>query len=433
MIEFESYEDLEFRDAEEIRSTQNSLLRQHACYCAENSPYYRELFQRNDVDPNRITVDNLTEVPLTSKDALGRRNGDFMAVRMEEIVDVVFSSGTTGNPTQVAYTENDLERLAHNEFQSFRAAGITKSDRVLLTCTMDRCFVAGLAYFLGTRRLGAAAIRNGHGTMETHTETIRRVEPTVAIGVPSFLRKLGRHMDGAGEPPAQSSVDRLLCIGEPLRDEEMKLLPVGQQLEELWDASLHSTYASTETVSTFCECTAQNGGHLHPELAVVELVNENGIRVSPGEQGEVVLTPLGTEGMPLVRFRTGDISFMIDEPCECGRRSVRLGPILARRQQMIKLKGTTIYPRSIERALSGIGEVEEYYLEVTSDGDLSDRVSVHVAVEDGGCTEEYVAENLRTRLRVRPRVVIEPLEEIQKQVFSPEYRKPMRFLDRRQG
>ena len=126
---------------------------------------------------------------------------------------------------------------------------------------------------------------------------------------------------------------------------------MGENLEEVWGAKIYSTYASSETITSFCECTAQRGGHLHPDLAVVEIVNEQGEVLAPGETGEVVVTPLQIEGMPLLRFRTGDISFMVDEPCACGRFSPRLGPILGRKKQMIKFRGTTLYPNSLYAVL----------------------------------------------------------------------------------
>ncbi len=433
MINFSPYRDIEFADRKHIRKIQESLLQKHARYCAENSPFYNRLLEKAGVSVDDMTLERLTDIPLTSKEDIGTDNDAFIAAPSERIVDIVFSSGTTGVPTKIAYTEHDLRRLAYNERQSLESTGIGSTDRVLLTCTMDRCFVAGLAYFLGTRSIGAAAVRNGHGTLESHTEIIRRIVPTVVIGVPSFLLKLAVHLDASGIDPVGSSVQKLICIGEPVRGSDLQPLPLGRKLKEIWDADVYSTYASSETVSTFCECTEENGGHLHPELAVVEILDEGGQKVETGETGEVVLTPLAVEGMPLLRFRTGDISFLIEEACACGRRSIRLGPILTRKKQMIKLKGTTLYPQSIALALEEIPVVKEHFLEVSSDNTLSDAVTVHVAVSDSDWDAGRIAELLQSRLRVKPRVIIEPLDVIHNQIFSPRYRKPMRFIDRRES
>jgi len=279
--------------------------------------------------------------------------------------------------------------------------------------------------------LGAAAIRNGHGSMESHMEIIRRMNPTVIVGVPSFLRKLGLFMREHGVDSAAGPVARLVCIGEPVRDETMSFLKLGTDIETLWGAKAFSTYASSETVTTFCECTAQQGGHLHPDLAIVEILNEQGKAVKDGQPGEVVLTPLAMEGMPLIRFKTGDISFLLREPCACGRTAPRLGPIIGRKKQMMKVRGTTLYPQAVYSALDGIPGIAEYYLVVDGRDDLSDELAVHVSVRDPSCTASGIAETLQARLRVKPVVIVESDEEVRGRVFTPASRKPIRFVDLR--
>jgi phenylacetate-CoA ligase len=424
---------LEFSPPDEIRRVQEGLLRKHLEYAASRSPYYRKLFRENGIDAAGITPDSLPLVPLTDKAALGGQNELFRAVPMTRIVDIVLSSGTTGRATTVMYTEGDLRRLAYNEKISLSGCGLTRKDVVLLTCTMDRCFIAGLAYFSGVRSLGAAAVRNGLSSVESHLEIIRRLAPTVLVGVPTFLLKLGRFMQSGKIDPAGTGVRKLVCIGEPIRDRDLSFLPVGRRLEEVWGAKIYSTYASSETVTTFCECTAQRGGHLHPDLAVVEIVDESLNVLPPGEAGEVVVTPLGIQGMPLVRFRTGDVSFLIDEPCACGRNSPRLGPVLGRKNQMIKLRGTTFYPNAIYSVLDSLPEVTGYYIIVTSDSDLSDRVEVRIAVDDPSCSAEMIRSRLQARLRVTPEVVVVGEESVRSRVFSESSRKLIRFVDERKG
>lgn len=423
------YRDIEFCPPEEARKIQDKLLREHVAYCAGQSLFYRTALE--GAAPDDISVDTITSLPFTDKADLEARNDDFLAVSASKIVDVVQSSGTTGKPTRVMYTESDLQRLAYNEEQSFAACGLTADDSVLLTCTIDRCFVAGLAYFLGIRALGAAAIRNGHGSMPSHLSVIQRMKPTGIVGVPSFLRKLGEFLQGEGVDPAETPVERLVCIGEPLRDRDMNFLKLGSDLERIWAAKVFSTYASSEMVTTFCECTAQQGGHLHADLAIVETVDDDGNAVPDGSAGEVVVTPLVVEGMPLIRFRTGDVSFLMREKCPCGRLSPRLGPIIGRKKQMMKVRGTTLYPQAVYSALDEMPEVSEYYIIVDSEDDLSDQVTIHVAVRDGTCSADTVAEALQARLRVKPGVVVEPEETVRQYVYSPKSRKPIRFTDNR--
>jgi len=431
MIEFDGHRKLEFSSPQEIRAVQEGLLRRHLLYLAAHSPYYRSLFKTRSINPAAITLDTLHTLPLTDKTALGQHNDEFLAISRSAIVDMVLSSGTTGKPTTMLYTENDLRRLAYNEELSLESCGLTRDDIVLLTCTMDRCFIAGLAYFSGVRSLGAAAIRNGLSGFESHLDIIERLKPTAIVGVPTFLLKLGQFLQSRDIDPRQSGISRLICIGEPVRDRALQFLRVGASLETVWGAKVYSTYASSETITSFCECTAQQGGHLHPNLAVVEIVNDQGEVLPSGELGEVVVTPLSIEGMPLVRFKTGDMSFLIDAPCSCGRQSPRLGPIVGRKNHMIKFRGTTLYPNSIYAVLDALPGISEYYVTATSDFDLSDVVKVTVALRDQSCTAEMITDKLQARLRVRPEVLVASEEDVKRQVFAGNSRKLIRFVDKR--
>ena len=430
MTDFQGCPGIEFATDAERRAEQERRLRQQLAYCLDRSPYYRRLLGATGIDPAGATLETLATLPTTDKNAYSRHNDELLAVARREVVDIVLSSGTTGTPVRVMYSERDLRRLAYNEQLSFSSCGLTAEDTVLLTCTMDRCFVAGLAYFLGIRAIGAAAIRNGHGSLSSHLGIIASLRPTALVGVPSFLRKLGRFLREQGIDPAAAGVRKLVCIGEPVRDRDLRPTPLGQDLKRIWAADVHSTYASSEVVSTFCECTACRGGHLHPDLAILEILDDAGRLVPDGEVGEVVLTPLGIEAMPLLRFRTGDLSFLISEPCACGRRSPRLGPILARKQQMMKIRGTTLYPSAVLTALDAMDDIGESYVSVASNDALSDELTVHVSVR-GNLTAEEIGARLQARLRLRPIVVIATDEEIRQHIYLPESRKPVRFVDRR--
>lgn len=431
MKDLHIYKDLEFASVKKIKKVQDLLLQKHIRYSLESSPFYRKLFKNSKLKSKDFSLDNLSRLPFTDKADIEKSNDAFLAVKPESVVDIVLSSGTTGKPTKIAYTEFDLKRLAYNEEQSFLGCGLSAKDTVLLTCTMDRCFVAGLAYFLGVRALGGTTIRNGLNSLESHLEVIRRMHPTAIIGVPSFLRKLGLHLDSQGYPAAKSGISKIICIGEPLRDKDLKFLQVGADLEKIYKAKVYSTYSSSEIVSTFCECTAQAGGHLHPDLAVIEIVDDRGRVLPYGESGEIVVTPLRITGMPLIRFKTADVSFLIDQPCKCGRRSLRLGPILGRKKQMMKVLGTTLYPQAIYSCLEEIPAVSEYYVKVTSRDALSDNIEIYVSVKNPECSEKVIQEKLQARLRVRPKVFIEEEELVREQVYTPNSRKPIRFIDRR--
>lgn len=420
---------LAFCPPEAIRAKQEALLARHLGQCLR-SPFYRQaLAGRVSSAVKRFPLESLRELPFTSKADMEARNEAFLAVPQAAVRDIVQSSGTTGRPTCVMYTARDLERLAYNEAVCFRGCGMGRKDRVLLTCTLDRCFVAGYAYCLGAQAVGAASVRSGLNLVEGHAAVLAHMRPTFLVGVPGFLRKLGRYLHASGQPP--QGVRGLICIGEPLRDASLRATALAVELESLWDAPAFSTYSSSEIVTSFCECASQCGGHASPDLGIVEIVDEAGRVLPPGEVGEVVVTPLGVEGMPLVRFRTGDIAYSIGGPCACGRQTPRLSPILGRSAQMLKVRGTTFYPATVFEVLNGVPEVNEYYVEVESEG-LSDRVRVHVAL--GSDTPELkrkIQDLLQARLRVRPEVCTGKEEDIRRRVYVPQSRKPVRFFDLR--
>jgi len=428
---FMKYDQIDTAPLADARAAQAALFSEHVRYIAANSPYYRELFAQKKIDASKVRLEDIASLPITGKEEFSTQNEAFLSVPASEIVDIVLSSGTTGRPTRMMYTEADLQRLAYNELTAMRRVGIGPGDVALLTCTLDRCFIAGLAYYSGIRASGAAAIRNGVNSPESHTEVIGRLHPTVLVGVPSFLVKLGKFMRSRGLDPAANGVRKMVCIGEPLRERSMNLHRLGADLEEIWQAKAYSTYASSETITTFCECTHQAGGHLHPALGVVEIVDDSGAVLPAGEMGEIVVTPLLMQGMPLLRFRTGDVSFLIEGPCGCGRTTPRLGPILGRKKQMIKLAGTTLYPQAIFTALDEMPGIVEYYIQVSSDYALSDQVEVHVAVSKGGVGIKEIEAGLQARLRVRPKVSVDPEADVKSRVYDPASRKPVRFFDKR--
>lgn len=409
----------------EIAALRNRLLREQLIYCQTHSPFYAEAFR--GMDFSGFTADDLKNLPFTDKALLTEHNKDFLCVPMEEIEEIAFSSGTTGKPCPIFYSSADMRRLAYNEHRSLILTGLTKRDTVLLTCTLDRCFIAGVAYYLGVRSIGATALRNGLTTIESHLDIIKGLRPTAIIGVPSFLRNLGAALLERGGNP---SVKRLICIGEPVRDESFGLSPLGRRLKELWgDVLVLSTYSSSEMVTSFCECTSGCGGHLPEDLGFVEIIGENGEPVPDGEPGELVFTHFQTTGMPLIRFRTGDITFKCTEPCACGRFSMRVGPVLGRKAHMLKCKGTTLYPRMIQSILDAAPEIADYYIVASGEG-LSDSVEAVVALKNPSADLAPLAERLHSKCRVRIPVTVRDPEEVRKQIFSTS-RKPVRFVDLR--
>ncbi|HOE67523.1 MAG TPA: AMP-binding protein [Candidatus Hydrogenedentes bacterium] len=413
----------------------DSAIEQAVLYAHAHSPFYQRLFRDAGLVPQDIrSVASLGRVPCTTKDDLAAGLPSFCCVPHEAIVDVCTTSGTTGAPTLYPLTARDAQRLALNEYLSFHCAGLTEKDSVFLAVTLDRCFMAGLAYYEGVRAMGATAVRIGPSSPAMLLSWMEQLKPTAIVAVPSFLKRAARYAEEHRLPPPASSVAKLICIGEPLRERDLSLNPLGRQVQSAWNARLHSSYGITELAISFCECEAGCGNHLHPGLVHVEILDDNGRPVPDGEEGEIVATTFGVEAMPLLRYRTGDRSFLVRERCACGRWTPRLGLILGRKKQAMKLKGTTVYPAAVQRVLDGLDAVQSYVMIVTSPTPLSDELDVVVALEPhDGATLTRVRDRLQAEIKVSPSVRSASLEEIERLQMPDGARKRQVFIDERPG
>ena len=427
-------QDIEFQSVEAIRVFQEGKLHEALAYLAAHSPYYQRMFSRYGIDPDRIRhIDDLVKIPFTEKKDLQLFNEDFLCVPKEKVVDYITTSGTLGEPVTFCCTEKDLQRLAYNEKKSFECAGLRPGNILQLMTTIDKRFMAGLAYFLGIREMGASIIRVGNGVPELQWDTIQRIKPDAIMCVPSFILKLIQYAEEHGIDYRNSSVRKIIGIGEGLRNQDFSLNLLGEKIKEKWDVELYATYSSTEMGATFSECEYGLGGHVHPELIIVEIIGEDNLPVPDGEEGEVVVTTLGVEGMPLLRFRTGDIAAKRVEQCRCGRNSYRLTPLVGRKNNMIKLKGTTLYPPAINDVLDNADFVGGYVIYVKESEAGTDDVVVKVGLKREVAFDpvKELKDRFRARLRVAPGVEIAPLEEILKVNFPAKSRKPVKFIDLR--
>lgn len=434
MKQYNDTDDIEFRPAEEIAAFQNGKLREAISYLAANSAYYQRMFRQNGINPDSIrTVDDLPKLPFTEKKDLQLYNDDFLCVSPDKIIDYVTTSGTLGDPVTFGCTDCDLERLAFNEMKSFRCAGVKPGDKVQLMTTLDKRFMAGLAYFLGIRKLKAGIIRVGNGMPELQWDTIRRLRPDTIMCVPSFILRLIEYAEQHGIDYRNSSIRRIIGIGEGLRQQDFSLNLLGNRIKEKWDVELFATYSSTEMGATFSECPYGCGGHVHPELIIVEIIGDDNLPVKDGEVGEVVITTLGVEGIPLLRFRTGDMSSKVTERCRCGRYSYRLTPLIGRKNNMIKLKGTTIYPPAINDVLDNTSYVVNYVVIVQNSYAGTDEVVVKVGIATPLPFDviKDLKDRFRSRIRVAPIVEVLSPDDVNK-INNPSCnRKPIKFIDNR--
>jgi len=426
---------IEYRPKAEIKRFQEEKMQTALHYLSQHSPFYRRLFDEQGIDIGRIRcLEDLQQIPFTDKKDLQLHNEDFLCVSPERVIDYITTSGTLGDPVTFAMTDGDLDRLAYNEKISFLCTGAKPEDIVQLMTTLDKRFMAGLAYFLGLRALGAGIIRVGNGIPELQWDTIRRIRPNTIMCVPSFILHIIKYAEEHGIDYRNSSIRKVVCIGENLREQDFSLNLLGQRIKEKWDVDLYSTYASTEMATTFAECEHGCGGHHHPELIICELVDEEGRNLQQdGQVGELVVTTLGVEGMPLLRFKTGDLVSIHTEPCLCGRTSMRVSPVVGRTNHLVKYKGTTLYPPAIFDVLDHTPYVENYVVEVNTDESGNDAVLVRVGLRTQGAEDvvKDLKDRFRARIRVAPLIEIVAVEVLRTIIYPNMSRKPVKFIDNR--
>ena len=426
--------ELHYSTSSEIKLFQEERLKETLRHLAEHSPFYKRMFDDNNINIDDIkTIEDLTKIPTTSKNDLQSNNADFICVNSVDIIDYVTTSGTLGEPVTFALTDSDLQRLAYNEASSFTMAGCTKEDVMQLMTTIDRRFMAGLAYFMGARELGCGVVRVGNGIPELQWDTIKRVKSSACMVVPSFLTKMVEFAENNNIDYNNSTLKKAICIGEALRNPGGELTTLGKKISEQWGAlELYSTYASTEMQTSFTECEAHEGGHIPADLIIVELLDDNEQPVKDGEPGEVTITTIGVEAMPLLRFKTGDICIRTSAPCKCGRNSARLSSVIGRKGQMIKFKGTTIYPPILFDILDNIPDIENYIVEVFTNALGTDQIQIRIGSNNHSDSfVKQIKDIFRSKVRVAPDIKFESSELIARLQMPPMSRKIVKFFDLR--
>lgn len=394
-------------------------------YVQQKSPFYRERFKGISFSD----IADLKNLPFTSKEDLSLNNADFLAVPMNEVAEFVTTSGTSGEPVTIYLTKNDLRRLALNEKNALMMTGANSNDVFQLMTTIDKQFMAGLAYYLGVQEIGGGMIRIGPGVPALQWKSILQNKPTVLIAVPSFIVNLIDFAKSNNIDFNASSVRSIVCIGEPIREDDLTLNVLGKRITNDWNVDLFSTYASTEMAAAFTECKAQSGGHLNEDLLILEVIKEDGTDALDNEIGEVVITTLGSEGMPLIRYKTGDLARLHSSKCDCGKTSPRLGPIIGRKNQMIKYKGTTIFPNSIYEIFDGTPEVTCYKVEISKDYLGNDAITVLLEKRiEKSAVLSNIIEQCQAKLRVVPHFVFLETDYLRSQVFKKNIRKPEKIV-----
>ncbi|HEX2616696.1 MAG TPA: AMP-binding protein, partial [Flavobacteriales bacterium] len=342
-----------FADRAELELAQLNALRAHVADVSARSPFYRALLQQHGLGVNDLgALTDIQHFPFTTRTDLATRSAEFASVPPRAIIEHVSTSGTTGHPVPFVLSEADLERLAANEANSLASTGITADDIVQITTTLDDRFIAGLAYHSGLRMLGAGILRMGPGNAAAQWRAMLDRGTTALIAVPSFVLRLLEHAEQHDIDPNSTRVRRIICIGEPIATSIGRPNALAERIRARWNVALHGTYASTESATASTELLPGTGHAVQEHLLFTEVLDEQDRPVEEGGVGELVITPLQVEAMPLLRFRTGDVcSWQRSERAD-GSYGTILGPIQGRKGQRMKIKGTTLFPAQVIDALS---------------------------------------------------------------------------------
>jgi len=363
-------------------------------------PYYRKKMQEVGLVPEDIrTLDDLVKLPFTTKTDL-RDNYPFgtFAVPMSEIVRIHASSGTTGRPTVVGYTRNDIAMWAENVTRSLCMAGVTKNDLVQVAYGYG-LFTGGLGIHYGTENLGASVIPISGGNTQKQIQLLQDFGSTVICCTPSYVLHIAEVLEEM-KIDASSLKLRVGIFGAEPWSENMR-----RDVEKKLKIKAIDIYGLSEVMGpgVSCECTHQAGMHINEDHFIPEIINpETLLPVEPGEVGELVFSTITKEGIPLLRYRTRDLTRLIYDKCECGRTLVRMEKCKGRSDDMLIIRGVNVFPSQIESVLLEMSETEPHYLIfVEREGNL-DTVKVQVEVQEQFFSDEIKElQNLTKKIKYK--------------------------------
>ncbi|MEF2146085.1 MAG: phenylacetate--CoA ligase [Desulfovibrionaceae bacterium] len=372
---------------------------------ALKSPFYAERLGAMGLSPESITCSaDVKKLPFTTKEDLRSQYPYGMLSRpLDDFVRLHASSGTTGTPTAIFYTENDIREWASLMARSMYACGIRKSD-VLQNMSGYGLFTGGLGIHYGSEHLGCLTVPAGAGNSKRQVKLIRDFNVTVAHIIPSYALYFAEFLETEGIDPASLPL-RIALIGAEPHTEEIR-----KRIEQMLHIKAYNSYGLSEMngPGVAFECTQQSGMHVWEDAFLIEIINpETGEDAAEGEIGEVVMTNLTREGMPLLRYRTRDLTRFIPGECACGRTHRRIDRITGRADDMLIIKGVNIYPMQIEQTLMNIPEVgQNYLIELFHEG-VMDQIRVKVEIR-----EEFFVEDMRELQSLQKRIASRLRDEI---------------------
>ncbi|SBW06155.1 phenylacetate--CoA ligase [uncultured Dysgonomonas sp.] len=371
---------------EDKRNLQGKRLRKLVDRVYHNTPFYRRKMQEMDIMPDDIkTVDDIVKLPFTTKQDL-RDNYPYglFALPMSDIVRLHASSGTTGKPTVVGYTRRDLSIWSEMIARSLSAYGADRNDIISVAYGYG-LFTGGLGLHYGVEHLGATVIPMSSGNTSKQIQFMHDFGATAIACTPSYALYLAEAMEKAGIPREDFKLRMGIFGAEPWTENMRK------EVEAKLGINAYNIYGLSEVMGPGVshECRYKDGSHIIDDHFLPEIVSPDTLEQLPyGEQGELVFTTLTKEGLPLLRYRTKDLCSLTEEPCKCGRTSVRMSRIVGRSDDMLIIRGVNVFPSQIESVILEMEEFEPHYLLIVDRVNNLDILEVQVEVRDGYFSDE---------------------------------------------
>ena len=371
-----------------IKALQLERLKETVERIYSNVPYYKKKLDEAGVTPDSIkSLDDLKRIPFTTKDDL-RENYPFglFASPMKDIVRIHASSGTTGKPTVVGYTKNDLDTWSEAIARLACAAGATEDDIAQISFGYG-LFTGGFGLHYGLEKVGLAIIPASTGNTEKQIMLMKDFGTTLLVSTPSYALYMSEVAEKMGIDIKKDLKLKIGMFGSEGSTEEMR-----QEIEKRWGMTATENYGLSEIMGPGVagECTEKCGMHVSDDLFIVEIINpETGEVLPEGEVGELVITNIKKEGIPLLRYRTKDITYLDNTPCKCGRTTPRIAKIQGRSDDMLKIKGVNVFPSQIESALLGTKGIAPYYQIIVKKVGFVDDMEVLVELNDDSLLEKF--------------------------------------------
>jgi phenylacetate-CoA ligase len=375
----------ETMNSEELASLQLKRLKKTTLSVFNNVPFYNRKFKELGIKPDDIkSIQDISKLPTTKKtDLRDNYPFDLFAVPKKDIVRIHASSGTSGKPTVVGYTATDIDTWSDLMARNFTMVGLDNND-VFQNAVNYGLFTGGLGFHYGIEKIGAMTVPSGTGNTARQLEMMMDFGVTALHCTPSYalyLAETAQEMD---------IVDKLSlkvgCFGaEPWSSNTRK------QLENAFNIKAYDSYGLSELMGPGIafECEEQDGLHVWSDHFIVEVLDENGEQVAEGEKGELVLTSLTKEALPIIRYRTGDITRLLESECSCGRTTARISRLLGRADDMLIVRGINVFPSQVEDVIVRIPEITEHFqIIVDRNSKMMDELTVRVELEEEAFTGE---------------------------------------------